>query len=234
MTQNIIAVGGGGFGADPNNVIIDRYILSLTGKERPKVCFLPQASAESQQYIVNFFSAYTKLGAEPSWASLFGRVPNEWRDTILKQDVIYVGGGNTKTMLAIWREWGMDEVLKEALANGTILAGISAGAICWFDACVTDSVWPLGTIRGMGLLAGSACPHYDGEPERRPTLLRMIADKEIIDGIAICDHAAAHYVDGKLKQVVVSRDTAKAFYVSHKNGEAVEEEIPIKLLEAVQ
>jgi dipeptidase E len=232
MSQQIIACGGGSFGADPNNTQIDRYVLSLIGKERPKVCFLPQASAESKDYIVNFFTAYTRLGAEPSWLSLFGRVPRNWRDTILAQDVIYVGGGNTKSMLAIWREWGMDDVLKEALANGSILAGVSAGAICWFDDCVTDSVWPLGTVKGMGLLKGSACPHYDGEAERRPTLLRMISEGDIIDGIAICDHAAAHYIDGELHQVVVARPTAKAFYVSRKNGEAQEEEIPTMLLES--
>jgi dipeptidase E len=232
MTQHILAWGGGGFtAADPKNMLLERYLLKLTGKERPKVCFLPQATAESQDYVVKFFNAFTRLGAEPSWQSLFGRVPRDWRDHILQQDVIYVGGGNTKSMLALWREWGMDEVLKEANANGTILSGISAGAICWFDSCVTDSVWPLGTIKGMGLIKGSACPHYDGEAERRPTLLQMISDGEIEDGIAICDHAAPHYIDGKLHQVVTSSPTAKAFYVSRKNGEAHEEEIPVHLLE---
>jgi dipeptidase E len=232
MTSHIVAIGGGGFtAADPAGLLTERYILNLTGKERPKVCFLPQATAESQEYVVKFFNTFTRLGAEPSWQSLFGRVPRDWRDNILKQDVIYVGGGNTKTMLAIWREWGMDEVLREANANGTILSGISAGAICWFDACVTDSVWPLGTINGMGLIKGSACPHYDGEPERRPTLLQMISDGEIIDGIALCDYSAGHYIDGKLHQVIVGKPEAKAFYVSRKNGEAHEEEIPTKLLD---
>lgn len=222
MTQHIVAMGGGGFSMEPDNLLLDQYVLSLTGKAHPKVCFLPQASAESQQYVVNFYTAFLELKAQPSWFSLFGSVTSDWRETLLEQDVIYVGGGNTKSMLALWRAWGIDEVLREARNHGTVLAGVSAGAICWFEACVTDSVKPLGIIDGLGFLKGSACPHYDGEEERRPTLLRMIANGDIIDGIALQDYAAAHYVDGELHKVVTSREQAQAFHVIHKDGEAQE------------
>ena len=230
MPQHIVAMGGGGFSMEPDNLLLDEYVLGLTGKERPKVCFLPQASSESSIYVNNFYAAFTKMNAIPSWMSFFGRVPRDWRDTLLAQDVIYVGGGNTKSMLAIWRDWGADAVLKEALNNGTVLAGVSAGAICWFTACVTDSVWPLGAIPGLGFLKGSACPHYDGEPERRPTVLRMVKEGEIIPGIAIQDYAAAHYIDGQLHQVVASRPDKHAFYVSVEDGEAHEEALHVTYL----
>jgi peptidase E len=226
MAQQIVAISGMSY----DNINMMRYILNLSGKERPKVCFLPQATAESSDYIIGFYDAFTKFGAEPSWQSLFGRVPRNWKEHILAQDIIYVGGGNTKSMVALWRDWGMDEVLKEALNNGTILSGVSAGAICWFEQCVTDSVWPLGAIQGLGWLKGSACPHYDGEPERRPTVLQMVKDGEIIPGIAMQDHAAAHYIDGELHKIVVTQAETQAFHVSIKDGEAHEAALAVEFI----
>lgn len=223
----IIALGGGGFSYEVKNPFLDRYILQQTGKHRPKVCFLGQASAESSIYITRFYDAFTKLGTEPSWLSLFKPVESGWRERLRENDVIYVGGGNTRSMLALWREWGVDSVLREMLEDGKILAGISAGAICWFEECVTDSVWPLGTVQGLGFLAGSACPHYDSEPERRPTMLRMVAAGEIIPGIALTDFAAAHYVDGELVKVLTSRRAARAYRVEVQAGKAVETELPL-------
>ncbi|GAB4514316.1 MAG: Type 1 glutamine amidotransferase-like domain-containing protein [Anaerolineae bacterium] len=222
MQQHIIALGGGGFSMEPDNLILDRYILAQARSETPKVCFLPQASAESADYTVRFYKAFTSLGARPSWFSLFGRVETTWRQHLLDQDVIYVGGGNTRSMLALWREWGVDAVLKEAMENGTILAGISAGAICWFEQCVTDSVWPLGVINGLGFLKGSACPHYNGEPERRPAYRDMVAKGNVMAGIALDDGAGAHYVDGELRYVVTSRPNAHAYHLTQGDGEAVE------------
>jgi len=105
----------------------------------------------------------------PSWTSLFGIVKPGWREHLLAQDIIYVGGGNTRSMICLWREWGADEVLREAYEAGILLCGVSAGAICWFEQGVTDSVWPLGVLPCLGLLPGSCCPHYDSEAERRPT-----------------------------------------------------------------
>lgn len=224
--KQIVALGGGGFSMEPDNLVLDQYILNLTGKERPKVCFLPQASVESQIYVVNFYKAFTELNAIPSWLSLFGSVPHDFADSLLQQDVIYVGGGNTKSMLALWRAWGVDEILKQAYQNGTILAGISAGAICWFEECVTDSVYPLGTIDGLGLLKGSACPHYDGEADRRPKVLELIKDNEILPCTALYDYAASHYIDGELHKVITSRENAKAFHVSLIDGDA--HETPLK------
>ena len=226
MTQHIVAISGLSY---DNNTIM-RYILNLTGTERPKVCFLGQATAEDKNYIIGFYDHFTRLGTDPSWQSLFGRVPRNWKDHILAQDIIYIGGGNTKSMLALWRDWGMDEVLKEASHNGTILSGVSAGAICWFEQCVTDSLWPLAAIDGLGWLKGSACPHYDGEPERRPTVLQMLKDGEMIPGLAMEDAAAAHYIDGELHKIVTTTPDAKAYHVSLKEGEPHEESLEVEYI----
>lgn len=226
MVQQIIAIGGGGL----EDTTMLQYILDLSGKERPKICFLPQASAEDKGYVAEFYDTFTKLGAEPSWQSLFGSVSQNWQEHILAQDIIYVGGGNTKSMLALWRDWGMDKALKQALENGTILSGVSAGAICWFEECVTDSVWPLGSIKGLGWLKGSACPHYDGEADRRPTVLRMIKKGEIMAGLALDNNSAAHYIDGEFHKIITTKAEAKVYLVSLKEGKADEKVMDVEYI----
>lgn len=220
--KQIIAVGGGGFTSPQTNLNIERYLLAQTGKANPKICFLPQASAEDREYILKFYDAFYSLGAKPSWVSLFGRVENGWKQHLLDQDLIYVGGGNTRSMLALWREWKMDEVLDLAYEKGIVLCGVSAGAICWFEQCITDSVWPLGALHGLGMLEGSCCPHYDSEPERRPTFIDKIKNKEVMPGIALEDGSAAHFIEGKLKQIVVSSENKKAFRVSEAGEQELE------------
>lgn len=219
----IIAIGGAGFRGDDLKLL--RYIMQQVSTEQPKVCFLPQASAEAADYVRDFYTAFNQYDCQPTWLSLFGRVSDNIEEKLMAQDIIYVGGGNTKSMLALWQAWDVDHILENAMNNGTILCGSSAGAICWFEQCVTDSVWPLGTVGGLGFLAGSACPHYDGEPERRPAYLKMVEKGQIIPGIALYDSAAAHYKDGKLHQVVTSHEGAKAFHVENVDGKAQETEI---------
>lgn len=214
MRTQIIASGGGGFGRSLDQLSQERYILDQCGAERPKVGFLPQASCEDGGYIASFYEAFTRLGAEPTLVSLFGVVKPEWEDRLLCQDVIYVGGGNTRSMLALWREWGVDGVLRRAWENGCVLAGVSAGAICWFEQGVTDSVWPLGVLPCLGFLQGSCCPHFDGEPERRPAFTSMLAEGRIGPGIALDDHAMGHYIDGELHRVVCSSASAQGYLMS--------------------
>lgn len=214
MPTQIIASGGGGFGRTLDTLPQERYILEQCGAERPKVAFLPQASCEDGRYIASFYEAFTRLGAEPTLISLFGVVKPEWQERLLAQDVIYVGGGNTRSMLALWREWGVDQILRQAWENGTVLAGVSAGAICWFDEGVTDSVWPLGVLPCLGFLQGSCCPHFDGEVDRRPAYTRMLAEGRIAPGIALDDYAMAHYIDGDLHRVVCSSETAGGYLMA--------------------
>lgn len=222
--QQIIAIGGGCFGVTSKNLAMERYLIEQTRKSSPNVCFLPQASIESPEYIVRFYEAFTSLGALPSWISLFGRVENDWKEKLLAQDLIFVGGGNTRSMLALWREWGVDQVLLEAYKRGIVLSGVSAGAICWFEQGITDSVWPLGALDCLKMLKGSCCPHYDTEPERRPTYLNKVKSGEVMPGIALEDNTAAHFVDGNLKCIVTSIAGKKAFNISTHEESGVDAE----------
>ena len=134
----IIAIGGGGFGRNPNQNLIEKYILDQSNVDKPNICFIPTASAEESSYIVNYYSVFSKLNCNPIHLNLFKRTPR--LDSLInKQDIIYVGGGNTKSMLAVWREWKLDKLLEKSYFNGKVLAGVSAGSICWFNKGVTDS-----------------------------------------------------------------------------------------------
>ena len=135
----IVALGGGGFSMEPDNPLLDRYILGLTGKTRPRICFLPTASGDADGLIVKFYTAFGAERCQPVHLALFRRTVSDIRSLLLSQDVIYVGGGNTINMLAIWRAHGVDEILAEAWREGVVLAGLSAGSLCWYESGVTDS-----------------------------------------------------------------------------------------------
>ena len=159
--RQIIAIGGGGFYRDSENLALEKYVIQQTGVESKRVCFVPTASGEPDHYVSNFYSAFLKLGCRPSVLTFFKRTP-ELRSFLLNQDMIYVGGGNTKTLLAVWRDWGVTEILREAWEAGVVLTGVSAGAICWFEQGMTDSFSDeLRPLDCLGFLAGSCCPHYD-------------------------------------------------------------------------
>ncbi|MCB9453991.1 MAG: peptidase E [Anaerolineaceae bacterium] len=229
--QQIITMGGGGFSMEPENPALDRYIIQQTGKPNPAVCFLGQASGESLDYTVRFYRAFSELGCHTAHLSLFQPHSAAIEDFLMAQDVIYVGGGNTKSMLALWREWGLDQILRVAADKGTVLAGVSAGAICWYEAGTTDSIpGNLTALSCLGYLKGSCSPHYDGEPQRRPTFQRMVASGEIMAGYAFDDGAAGHFVDGELRQVVSSRPAAKGYRVESVNGAAVETPLETRYL----
>jgi dipeptidase E len=219
--KQIIAMGGGGFSMEPDNLALDQYISQQTGKDRPKVCFVPTASGDAELYVKNFYVAFVQLDAKPSFLSLF-RPPPDLEAFVMEKDIIYVGGGNTRNLMVLWREWGLDIILKKAYENGTILAGVSAGAICWFEQGVTDSTGDLAAMDCLGFLPGSCNPHYDGEENRRPVYHRLLAEDAIKPGYAAEDSAALHFIDGKLHQVVSSVETATAYRVKKVAGEVVE------------
>ena len=230
VKQQIIALGGGGFTAEPRNPPLERYILAQTGKTNPSVCFLASATGDAPTYVAKFYEAFAKLRCRPSHVPLFERTP-DLRKALLSQDVIYVGGGNTQSMLAVWREWRLPELLREAWNSGTILAGVSAGAICWFQSGVTDS-WAeeLKPLRCLGWLPGACCPHYDGEAERRPAVRRFVDKRIMPEVLALDDRAAAHFVGRKLLRVVVSRPKAGAYRVRKEKGKVVEVPLPVTRL----
>lgn len=221
--KQIIAMGGGGFLMEPENPLLDRYILQQSDKERPKICYIGTASGDAQSMIDNFYSFFNEQNCEPSHLSLFKPPVRDLERYVLEKDIIYVGGGNTKNLLALWREWGLDEILKKALDRGIVLAGISAGSICWFEEGVTDSYGDgLEPLKALGFLKGSNCPHYDGEADRRPTYRKLVDEGTLQPGIAADDGAAIHYIDGEMKRIVSSRPDAKAYFVSPGKEEELE------------
>ncbi|MQR95035.1 peptidase E [Fictibacillus phosphorivorans] len=220
IRKQIIAMGGGGFSMEPENKRLDRYILKQSKADRPRICFIPTASGDSDGYIERFYTAFQSEECEPTHLSLFSP-PKDLEIFVEQQDVFYVGGGNTKNLLALWKEWGLDVLLKKAYEDGKILAGLSAGSLCWFEEGVTDSFGPLAKLDCLGFISGSHCPHYDGEKERRPAYHKLI-ENGLKPGYAADDGAGLHFVNGELYKVVSSRDHAKGYFVEY-DGENVNE-----------
>jgi dipeptidase E len=221
--KHIIAFGGDGFVSEPENKLSARFVLGLTGVDRPSICFLPTASGDPQSYIDNFYTRYTSDLCEASHLTLFHREVKDLRSFLLSKHVIYVGGGNTANMLAIWRVHGVDTILREAYEAGIVLCGTSAGSICWFECGVTDSfgldLAPL--FDGLGFIKGSNCPHYDSEALRQPKYHQFIQEG-LPGGYAADDGAALHFVNGELHEVLGSKPDARAFRVE-KNGNKVKD-----------
>lgn len=217
--RQIIAMGGGGFSMEPDNPLLDRYILKQAETANPKICFLPTASGDSEQYISRFYSFFNDQNCDPSHLSLFNPPSRDLESFVLEKDILYVGGGNTKNLLALWKEWGLDSILRKAWEEGVILAGLSAGAICWFEQGVTDSYGDgLEPIHCLGFLKGSNCPHYDGETERRPAYHKLMETNKLHSGIALDDGVAIHYKEKEIHKIVSSRPNAKAYSVSLEKG----------------
>ena len=192
-----MAIGGGGFGRNISDNLIENYLLSLSNKPLPKICFIPTATGDNDSYIVRFYSTFLKLKCIPSHIEFFKRTL-DFRSHIYSQDIIFVGGGNTKSMLGVWKEWEIDKVLFDAYMNGVIMSGVSAGAICWFTNGITDS-WndELKVLSCLNFVNGTCCPHYDEEHERRPSLHKFILNKSINSCHAIDGGCALHLIDGK-------------------------------------
>lgn len=207
-TAPTIALLGGGFSDDPDT-LLDDFVVDTVGRARPKVCFLPTASGDAPGYIEKFHTAFGARGCEASHLELFRRTVGDLRAFVLAQDVIYVGGGNTANLLAVWRLHGLDAVLREAYEAGVLLCGISAGACCWFEGAFSDSFGPPAPLAdGLGLLPGSLCPHYDSEPERRPGYLAAVNDGALPGGWAVDDGAAGLFTDGRLTELVTRKPGA--------------------------
>jgi len=212
VSGQILAMGGGGFMAEPDS-LLDSFLLSLSDSARPRVCLVPTPSGAGDRGIAAFFEAFAARDCEPSCLRLFG-TPERPAEHLASQDVIYVSGGNTANALAIWRLHGIDHALRAAWDRGAVLGGVSAGANCWFESSVTDSFGPsVGPLHdGLGILPGSFCPHYDGEELRRPAY-RELVDGGFSPGHAADDYAAFHFVGSELREVVSSRPDAMGYRV---------------------
>lgn len=236
-TRHIVVLGGGGFLMEPENPLLDDYSLRLTGQRRPKVCLIATASGDALSIIERFRAAFGPARASASFLPLFDRSRKNLATTIAEQDVIYVSGGNTANLLALWRLHGVDKLLRRAWRAGVVMTGVSAGMNCWFEACSTDSFGPLAALNdGLGWLSGAACPHYDGEADRRPSLHEFVRRgpkrRGLPTTLAADDGAAAHFVGTKLHACVSSRPNAGVFRVSRSRDRIVEERLPTKFLGA--
>lgn len=229
--RRILAMGGGGFTMEPDNPALDDYVLSLTGVREPRVLFLPTASGDPTAQITSFYGRFGRT-ASATHLSLFRRHGSSrtLADIVLEQDVIYVGGGSMRNLLAIWAAHELDALLREAWNRGIVLAGLSAGAMCWFQGGVTRSGGPPEVIRGMGLLPGSFSVHADGEPERLPVWLHAVGSGELPGGWAADDGVALLFHGTKMVKVVSSRPGTAALRVDAIGGELVRHRIEPQLL----
>jgi dipeptidase E len=230
----IVAFGGGGFSMEAGNPLLDDYVLSLTGKARPKVCFLPTASGDADHYVVRFYRQFATR-CDASHVSLFRRdregVESDFAGHLLRQDLIYVGGGNVVSMLGAWRAHGLQSVLRRAWRQGTVLCGPSAGSLCWFAEALTAFHSEPYRVQGLGLLPHSNCVHYDAEPQRREEYRRFVGDG-MRPGYAADDGAALHFSGKELARVVSSRPKARAYRVEPDGGEVVEKALDVEYLGA--
>lgn len=215
---------------------IDDHLLEMTGRKLPKICFIGTASGDAQEYHDKFVDAF-KGRADLRILSLFNKAPEEYAlpipelERLLDHDIVYVGGGSTANLLAVWRLHGLPSVLAEAAAGGTILAGISAGSNCWFEGSSTDSFGPNAPLRdGLGLLPGSFCPHYLGEADRRDAFRDYVATGTLPEGYAADDGVAIVWRDGKPAEVVAERSEPVSFHVTRKGDTAVETPLEARLL----
>lgn len=233
QSWHVLAMGGGGFSMSEDGLVsgLDRYVMELSGVAVPKICFVGTASGDSRRYIAKFHQAFADEACETTHLELFRRDDSDGLACVgadfaalAEQDVVYVGGGSTANLLALWRLHGLDRMLLSE-RRPRVLCGISAGALCWFAGGLTDSFGPdLQPLPdGLGLLAGSMCPHYDGEAQRRPAYRAAVAGGVLPDGLAVEDHAAVHFTDGRFVGAVCERDSAGA-YAIHRTPDGVVED----------
>jgi peptidase E len=219
VSGRILACGGAGD--------FDALLVGLSAQPRPRVCLLATASADAPGVVVRFYERFLPLRCDPYHIELFG-TPERPAERVAEADVVWVAGGSTANMLAVWRVHDVDAALRTAWQGGAVLAGVSAGANCWFEASVTDSFGPQleGLRDGLGLVRGSFCPHYDGEELRRPVYTRLVRERALPPGLA-CDDAAAVLFEGEeLAEVVASEPDARAYQVTPDG----EETLPARVL----
>ncbi len=226
-------MGGGGFTAEPDNPALDDFILALAGEREPRILFLPTASGDPRTQMSAFRSTFAARSCQPRQLSLF-RLEHEHHDLrafVLAQDIVYVGGGSMRNLLAIWREHGLDLILREAWEAGVVLAGLSAGGMCWFEHGVTCSTGRPAPTAGLGFLPGSLSVHYDGQPARRPIFLDAVASGAIRPGYGADDGVGLLFEDTELVQIVTSRPGTHAHRVDlGADGTAIETAIEPELL----
>ncbi len=237
MQRAIVAIGGGEIrtrGTTP----IDREIIRLTKKKHPNLLFIPTASSDSERYwkhVQEYFGGFLKCKTDVLFLIAEQISTKQIRRKIRWADIIYVGGGNTLQMMRVWRRVGVDKLLKSAYDKGTVLSGISSGAICWFDSGHSDSMsftnpknWKYINVKGLGLIRGIHCPHYNSRTRgvaRRKDFRGMIRKTGGM-GIAIENNCALLFIDGRFYRLIKSKEYARAYRLFKTGGQIVTEQIP--------
>jgi dipeptidase E len=234
--RRILALGGHDFSARPPDRAVSELLLRLAGErggERPKICILPTASGDTSELIGHFYAAFGERQCEPSDVSLFrlGRRPMALRDHLLDQDLVYVGGGSLVNLLAVWEAHDIASILSLAWHRGIVLAGQSAGAMCWFEAGITKSSGRPREAAGLGLLPGSLCVHYSNEPERRAAYLDAVAEG-MPGGYGLDDYAGLLWEGETAPSAVTARRGARAYRVTSRDGSVSESPLPARFLPA--
>ena len=228
-TQHIVAIGGALSKSQTAGPRLFSYVFGLTGKKRPRVLFINTATGDKESTALWSFRAIKDLACVPAELTFFERTPQPaaMRELILSQDVIIVGGGNTKSMLAVWHAYEVPALLREAWEKGIVLSGSSAGGICWFEECLTDSYADEYTaLACLGFLPGSCCPHFDGEKGRQETYHRLVAEGKLAPGIAIDERVAVHYVGQSVHRVISTDKKAAAYSVTVRGGKVWQRALP--------
>ena len=231
--RQILAMGGGGFTMQERTAALDKFVLALTGKPAPRICFLPTASGDLRDQVTRFYERFETWPCEPTTLSLFhlGRDQIDPVEHLLAQDAIYVGGGSMRNMLAVWREHGVDAAMRTAWESGVVLAGLSAGAMCWFAGGVSRSGGAPEAVGGLGLLPGSLSVHMGGESERLPVYRASVASGGLAPGYAADDGAALLFAGTRLAECVASRPGARVVQVRPDGAGGVREvQLPVRLL----
>jgi dipeptidase E len=221
QTTRKILIAGGGFGT-----AFIRYMAQLTGKPRPRVCYLPTAVGDRPDAIINFYKYCAPVDVTPLVQTSFitsTEQQQSWDEVLLSMDAIVASGGNTLNQQAIWRAHGIDVVLRQAWERGIVLGGSSAGSLCWFEEGTTDSrPKELSIVQCLGFLQGSHCPHYNSEPGRRPLYHSLVASGRMKPGYACDDDAGLYFENDRVVRVVSTREGAKVYHVSIVDGALVE------------
>lgn len=212
-----------------------KYTVELTKKERPKICYLPTAMADNVYYINNWYELCSDLEVVPKVLRVWITSPTQkesFEEILMDMDAIIVGGGNTLNMIAIWKAHEIDVALLKAYDNGTVMAGGSAGSLCWFNAGTTDSrPKELSIVNGLGLIDYSHCPHYDSEESRKPLYHKNILEKKLSNGYACDDKSGILFLNGQVSKSVSIDSASFSYYVYENNGEIVEEKLKSEIID---
>ena len=232
MPSHLFAIGGGGYygpQGGPNRMLLE--VLRTTGKRFPRICLVPTAGGDNREAIHTFVEMLNRMGAHPNYLALYGIPTRDLEDWVMDFDAFYISGGNTRNLLALWREWELDKILIKAWKAGVVISGSSAGANCWYEQSNSDFIpGEFNPLNGLGVLPGSCCPHYSDEKSRRQSYLDMVAQGRIVAGYGLSDRAALHYADGELKEALIEWEEAGVYRVERDGNLARETRLPARVV----